>query len=165
MASFATSPKPVQKATAPAGRGVLLKWLVPVALALVLRLIPTPAGLSPAAWHYFALFVAVIAGLITEPIPGPAVGFVGVSFAAAFLFVGKTPAESLRWALTGFANDTVWLIFAANMFAVGYEVTGLGRRIALLFVKKLGRSTLWARLCDWLGGPYPGALHAFGDRT
>ena len=62
MASSATSPKPVQKETAPAGRGALLKWLVPVALALVLRLIPTPAGLSPAAWHYFALFVAVIAG-------------------------------------------------------------------------------------------------------
>jgi L-tartrate/succinate antiporter len=142
VASSTTLPKPVQKETAPAGRGVLLKWLIPIALALVLRLIPTPAGLSPVAWHYFALFVAVIAGLITEPIPGPAVGFVGVSFAAAFLFVGKTPAEGLRWALSGFANDTVWLIFAANMFAVGYEVTGLGRRIALVFVKKLGRSTL-----------------------
>jgi L-tartrate/succinate antiporter len=120
----------------------MLRWLVPIALGAVVLLTPTPAGLSPAAWHYFALFVAVIGGLITEPMPGPAVGFVGVAFATAIVFVGKTPAEALRWGLSGFSNDTVWLIFAANMFAVGYEVTGLGRRLALLLVKKLGRSTL-----------------------
>ena len=44
--------------------------------------------------------------------------------------------------LSGFANDTVWLIFAAYMFAEGYEKTGLGRRIALALVSGLGRKTL-----------------------
>jgi L-tartrate/succinate antiporter len=56
--------------------------------------------------------------------------------------VGKTPEEATKWALAGFSNDAVWLIFAANMFALGYEVTGLGRRIALLLAKALGRRTL-----------------------
>jgi L-tartrate/succinate antiporter len=48
----------------------------------------------------------------------------------------------VSWALSGFANSTVWLIFVAFMFALGYEKTGLGKRIALLLIKKLGKSTL-----------------------
>ncbi len=119
-----------------------IKWLLPVGLAVILRFTPVPAGLTPSAWHFFALFVAVITALITEPVPGPAVGIIGVSAAAVWLLVGKTPVEQMRWALSGFSNDTVWLIFAANMFALGYEASGLGRRIALLLVKGLGRRTL-----------------------
>ncbi len=53
-----------------------------------------------------------------------------------------TPADELRWALGGFSNGTVWLIFIAFMFALGYEKTGLGKRIALLLIKTLGRRTL-----------------------
>jgi len=118
------------------------KWIWPLALGVVLLLIPTPEGLPPAAWHFFALFAAVIAALITEPLPGAAIGFIGVTLAAALLLVGKTPGAATNWALSGFSNEAVWLIFAANMFALGYETTGLGRRIALLLVKALGRRTL-----------------------
>jgi L-tartrate/succinate antiporter len=121
---------------------VLPRWLLPIGLGILLRFLPSPTGLSPNAWHFFALFVAVIAALIAEPLPGPAVGFIGVSIAASCVLVGKTPTEAMRWALSGFSNDTVWLIFAANLFAMGYEVTGLGRRIALVLVKTLGRRTL-----------------------
>jgi len=84
-------------------------------------LIPAPSGLTATAWHYFALFAAVIAALITEPLPGAAIGFIGVTVAAALLLVGKTPADATKWALSGFSNDAVWLIFAANMFALGYK--------------------------------------------
>ena len=104
--------------------------------------IPVPQGLTTSAWHYFALFVAVIAGLITEPIPGPAVGLIGVTAAGALLLVSPTPTDSIRWALTGFADSTVWLMFGAFTFALGYERTGLGRRIALVLVRWLGRRTL-----------------------
>jgi L-tartrate/succinate antiporter len=54
----------------------------------------------------------------------------------------KAADDSLRWALSGFANPTVWLVFTAFMFGLGYEKTGLGRRVALLLVRSLGRSTL-----------------------
>ena len=30
-----------------------------------------------------------------------------------------------------FSSTTVWLVFGAFIFALGYEVSGLGRRIAL----------------------------------
>jgi L-tartrate/succinate antiporter len=120
----------------------ILRWALPIALGVLLRIAPTPTGLSPNAWHYFALFAAVIAALVTEPLPGPAVGLIAISIATLFMFVGNTPVEAVRWALSGFSNDTVWLIFAATVFAIGYEATGLGRRIALLLVKWLGKRTL-----------------------
>jgi len=152
-------PKPVAPVSAlPANSKQLRKWIGPLALGLILLLIPVPSGLTAAAWHYFALFAVVIAALIMEPLPGPAVGFIGVTIAAIFVFVGKTPAEAMRWSLSGFSNDTVWLIFAANMFALGYEATGLGRRVALLLVKLLGKRTLGlgyaVALADLLLAPF-----------
>ena len=36
----------------------------------------------------------------------------------------------------------MWLVFGAFIFALGYEKTGLGHRIALVMVKVMGRNTL-----------------------
>ena len=46
------------------------------------------------------------------------------------------------WALSGFGNATVWLIFAAFIFSLGYAKTGFGKRIALLLIRAMGRRTL-----------------------
>lgn len=115
---------------------------VPLLLGVAIWLIPVPQGLTANAWSYFALCVAVIAALITEPLPGPVVGILGITAAAALLLVAPNPDDSIRWALSGFSNGTVWLIFVAFMFGLGYEKTGLGRRIALSLVRSLGRRTL-----------------------
>src|SRR5215468_4606298 len=89
-----------------------------------------------------------------EPLPGGAIGLIGVTSVARLseyvLFSPEQLAKpgfnplnaSLSWALSGFSNSTVWLIFGAFMFALGYEKTGLGKRIALLLVKSLGSRTL-----------------------
>jgi L-tartrate/succinate antiporter len=118
------------------------KFIVPLLIGVGIYLIPVPRGLQPNAWHYFALFSAVIVALILEPIPAAAVGFVGVTLAGVLLLVTPKPADALKWMLSGFTNSTVWLIFIAFMFAKGYEKTGLGRRIALLLVRALGNNTL-----------------------
>jgi L-tartrate/succinate antiporter len=115
---------------------------VPLAIGGLILLAPAPAGLTAAAWRYTALFVFVVVGLITEPVAAPVMGFIGLCTAAVFQLVAPTPAASVRWALSGFSNDVVWLVFSATTFALGYEATGLGRRIALLMVEKLGASTL-----------------------
>jgi len=127
-------------ATAPAS-GVW-KAVVPLAVGVLLALLPVPGGLSSSAWLYFSLFVAVVVGLVLEPLPAAAIGLIGVAVAAGAGLVESKPADAARWALAGFANTTVWLIFAAFMFALGYEKSGLGRRVALNFVKLLGRRTL-----------------------
>jgi L-tartrate/succinate antiporter len=88
------------------------------------------------------LFTTVIVALITEPLPGPVIGILGITAAAILRLVAPTPDEALRWALSGFSHSTVWLIFVAFMFGLGYEKTGLGRRIALVLVRVLGHRTL-----------------------
>ena len=99
-----------------------LSWraIVPALLGSIVALTPTPRDLSPNAWSYFALFVTVITALITEPIPGPVIGVVGITGASTLLLVTPTPSDSIRWALTGFADSTVWLMFVVFMFALGY---------------------------------------------
>lgn len=123
-------------------RGAWPNVLIPVAVGALIALLPVPEGLQPRAWWYFALFVTVIGGIITEPIPPAILGMGGVIVAAAAGLVRDMPAQSAQWALSGFANTTVWLIFAGYMFTLGYAETGLGRRIALHLVKRLGHRTL-----------------------
>ncbi len=125
---------------------------VPLLAGAAIALIPAPNGLATQAWYYFAVFIAVILGLITEPLPAAAVGWIGLTFTAVsgLPFTAaqradpgfRLPAEALKWALAGFTNPTVWLIFGALVASMGYEKTGLGRRLALFLVKHLGSSTL-----------------------
>jgi L-tartrate/succinate antiporter len=134
--------------------GTALRAAVPIALAAVLALLPPPAGLAPHAWLYFAIFAGVVAALVLEPLPAPAIGLIAVAIVATLArWVLLAPDElarpgidatalAVRWALGGFANTTVWLAFGAFMFALGYERTGLGRRIALLLVRAMGHRTL-----------------------
>lgn len=121
-----------------------VQWraIVPLILGLVVWLIPVPTGLTSNAWSYFALCITVIATLIAEPIPGPVAGLLGITAAAALNLVTANADDSIRWALSGFSNGTVWLIFVAFMFGLGYEKTGLGPRIALNLVRLLGRRTI-----------------------
>jgi len=130
------------------------KSIAPLAVVLILLVLPPPPGLPDHAWHYFAIFAGVILGLMLEPLPGAAIGLIGVTIAATFApYTLYSPAElarpgfnavdaALAWLLSGFANGIVWLIFSAFMFALGYEKTGLGRRIALVLVKRMGHRTL-----------------------
>jgi L-tartrate/succinate antiporter len=130
------------------------KRFVPTSVAVVLAVLPAPEGLPPHAWFYFAIFAGVIAGLIIENLPGAGVGLIGVTLVMIFSrFVLFSPeqlakegfkpaAEAIKWGLSGFSNTTVWLIFAAFMFALGYEKSGLGKRVALQLVKLMGKRTL-----------------------
>src|SRR5262252_5887329 len=123
---------------------VMSRWkmLVPVVVWLVIYVIPPPAGLNANQWHYFAIFGAVIVGLVLESMPPGAVGLIGLTLAAILGYVESDPTKSLRWALSGFGDATVWLIVGAFVFAIGYRKSGLGKRIALLLVRALGKHTL-----------------------
>lgn len=121
-----------------------LPWqsAAPLVVGLGLALLPRPAGLTPAAWQYHALFGAIIVALVVEPIPAAAVGLVGITAVSVLGLVESDPGKSIKWGLSGFSDSTVWLIFGALVFSTGYEKTGLGRRLALTLVRFLGGSTL-----------------------
>jgi len=130
------------------------KAIAPVAVAVVLAFVPAPPGLPHHAWYFFAIFVGVIVGLVLEPLPGAAIAIIGITVVAVLaphvLFSPqqlaapgfRPPAAALNWALSGYSNPTVWLIFGAFILALGYERTGLGERIALALVKRMGKNTL-----------------------
>src|SRR4029077_16881372 len=130
------------------------KHFAPIVVPIAIALTPAPTGLPQYAWYYFAIFAGVIVGLMFEPLPGGAIGLIGVTFVARLseyvLFSpdqlakpGFNPLNaSFSGGLSGLFNSTRWLIFGAFMFALGYEKTGLGRRIALMLVKSMGRKTL-----------------------
>ncbi|WP_024955828.1 DASS family sodium-coupled anion symporter [Sulfurospirillum arcachonense] len=119
-----------------------VKMIIPLLVGIVVALLPTPAGLDVNAQYFFAVFLTVIVALILEPIPAALIGLTGVAFSATFGLVGETAKASRSWALSGFSNGVIWLIFAAFMFALGYKKSGLGKRIALLLVKLLGKTSL-----------------------
>ncbi|WP_428564780.1 MAG: anion permease [Solidesulfovibrio sp. DCME] len=125
-----------------------IKALAPILLGVLIWVLPAPEGLSAATWTYFALFAAVVLALVLEPVPPALAGLIGVTAATVLRLVPMTPGkapspgEAIKWCLSGFSNGTVWLIFAAFMFALGYEKTGLGKRLGLTLIRRMGKKTL-----------------------
>jgi L-tartrate/succinate antiporter len=129
-----------------------LRAAIPLAVGVILALLPLPAGLAPNAWHYFrgvcgarhrADHRADPGGRSRIDRRGVHRGHGACVHAAQQAAPGfKLSAEAIRFALAGFANSTVWLIFGSFVFAMGYEKTGLGRRISLVLVRGLGGRTL-----------------------
>ena len=120
----------------PASRSPGMKLGIAVGLGAVIWVIPAPDGVTSAAWHLFAIFVATIVGLVLEPLPMGAVALLGI--AAATL----TRTLSIDEALSGFSNRIMWLVVIAFFLSRGFIKTGLGARIAYSFVNLLGRRTL-----------------------
>jgi len=112
------------------------KIILIVLVGLGIWFMPVPEGVTPQAWHLFAIFVATILGFILQPFSMGAVAFIAIAL-TALLGVLK-PAE----ALSGFGNTTIWLIASAFIFAKGFIVTGFGKRVAYTVIKAIGDSTL-----------------------
>ena len=119
-----------------------IKKFSPIIVAILMAILPAPEGLTPQAWYFLSIFVGVVVGLIVEPVPAALVGLAGVSTVAMLGLIDPSATVNRNWALSGFSNGVIWLIFAAFMFAMGYQKTGLGKRISLLLIKYLGRNTL-----------------------
>ncbi|HEY8722050.1 anion permease [Pengzhenrongella sp.] len=109
---------------------------IPFAVGIALWFVPAPSGVDAAAWHLFAIFVATIVGVIAKPLPMGAVTLMGL---AATIVTGVLAPEV---AFSGFSNTTIWLIVVAFFISRGVIKTGLGNRLGLFFVAKLGKSTL-----------------------
>jgi divalent anion:Na+ symporter, DASS family len=123
----------------------LAPLLVSLAVGAAIWMVPPPPVAADAlpqgadmarAWHLLAIFVATIVGIIAKPLPMGAVAMIGIT--ATVLTGTLTIAD----ALTGFSDSTIWLIVLAFFIARGFIKTGLGSRVAYLFVALLGRKTL-----------------------
>lgn len=114
----------------------LVRWAIVLLVAGGILLIPVPAGVTPQSWRLLAIFAATITGSIVQPIPGAAIVLLGVTALALFNVL------RINDALAGYADPVVWLVLAAFFISRGMIKTGLGRRIAFLFIKAIGRHSL-----------------------
>ncbi len=112
------------------------RWLVVAASALAVAFIPVPEGIRRESWTLLAIFIATIVGSIVQPLTGSAMVLLGVI--ATVLFGALEPKDALK----GYSEPVVWLVLAAFFLSVGMIKTGLGRRIALLFVRAIGCKTI-----------------------
>ncbi len=122
------------------GAGLRLQWwraAIPLALfAGIGWLVPRPATITPEGWRLLAIFAATVAGLLLQPLPGGALVLVAVTLTTVW------GGMSIEQALSGYANESVWLVMAAFFISRALIKTGLARRIALGFVRWFGRTSL-----------------------
>ena len=107
-----------------------------VGIGVAISLTPRPEGITADSWNLFAVFVATVVGLTVQPLPGGAMVLLGVGATAVF---GILPVAE---ALAGYGDPIVWLVLAAFFMSRGMIKTGLGRRIAFLFIRAIGQRSL-----------------------
>jgi len=117
-------------------RDLAIRWGAVLGVAGAILLTPPPVGITNEAWRLLAIFAATIVGSIVRPAPGGAVVFFGIC--AIALTGTMTPVDALR----GYADPIVWLVLCAFFISRGVMKTGLGRRIAFLFIRALGSRSL-----------------------
>ncbi len=115
---------------------LLIKWAVVLSSGLAIISIPAPDGIEARAWRLLAIFVATVMGLMIQPIAGGAIVLLGVT---AIALTGVLPVAE---ALAGYSDPIVWLVLAAFFISRGMIKTGLGRRIAFLFIRAMGRRSI-----------------------
>ncbi|HZF39080.1 MAG TPA: DASS family sodium-coupled anion symporter, partial [Blastocatellia bacterium] len=141
-------------------RNLILKWAITIFSGLAIYLAPVPEGVTPQSWRLLAIFIATIVGSILRPAPGGAMVVLGIAAIAltksmplseALIGAVTDPArpdlkavETLRIksTLAGYADPVVWLVLAAFFMSRAMIKTGLGRRIALLFIRAIGHRSL-----------------------
>ena len=116
--------------------GAVHKWLIVLGCGFAIWLIPPPDGVTREAWALLSIFIATIVGSIVQPMTGSAMVLFGV---IATMIFRALPIEK---ALSGYADKYVWLTLAAFFISRAMIKTGLGQRIALIFIRLIGRRTL-----------------------
>lgn len=114
----------------------IIKWLVPIVIGLGIWFTSNPVGVTPQAWHLFAIFAGTIIAFITQPLPIGALSIISVTLCA---LTNTLPIDDV---LSGYSNSTIWLIVAAFLFSRGFIKTGLGSRIAYTLITWFGKSSL-----------------------
>lgn len=113
-------------------------FILPVIIGCVLWLITPfrPMEITPIAWHLFALFIATIVACITKPLPMVGSTLVAVTIGTLLhIFNIKEVSAS-------FGNTTVWLIAMCLFMSAGFIRSGLGKRVAYLFIRSFGKRTI-----------------------
>lgn len=116
---------------------------ITIAIAIILWFIPVPKGVTEDAWHLFAIFAATILGIILKAAPMGTMCMMALGITALTQVLAPGDAgKSITKALSGFGDKVIWLIGISFFIARGFIKTGLGNRIAFIFIRIFGKSSL-----------------------
>lgn len=113
-----------------------IKLMTALFIGCLIYVLPMPAGLNADAWQLFAIFLSTIALVMLGVFPMGAASLMGLTIAIL------TKSMTFHDAFSGFTSPITWLILSAFFISFGFVHTGLGRRIALLFIAAFGKSSL-----------------------
>jgi divalent anion:Na+ symporter, DASS family len=121
----------------------IIRVLITLGVGLLIWFIPAPDGVAPEAWHLFAIFVSTILGIILKAAPMGTMCMIAIAVTAFTQVLAPGEAgKSITLALRGFGDKVIWLIGISFFIARGFIKTGLGNRIAFLFIRVFGKSSL-----------------------
>jgi DASS family divalent anion:Na+ symporter len=121
----------------------LKSTLITVIAGLILWFVPHPVDVKAEAWHLFAVFAATIMGIILKAASMGTMCMLAVGIVAGTeLLAPGDPGLSITRALSGFGDKVIWLIGISFFIARGFIKTGLGSRVAYVFIRIFGKSSL-----------------------
>jgi DASS family divalent anion:Na+ symporter len=120
--------------------------LVPAAVTMtflvIMLLLPVPSGLTIKGWTLLAIFLTTVIAIILKVMPIGVIAMTALTMVALTKVTSTSSKDAISDALSSLANPLIWLIVVAIFVSRGLKKTGLGKRIALLFISGLGRRTL-----------------------
>ncbi len=132
-------------------KNIWIRRILIVVIGVSIWHLPVPWELSQQSWQLFAIFFSAIIAIIIS-----AFSVLSASLVALVVTV-LTGTLTVETALSGFSESFMLLILAAFLVSKAVVRSGLGHRIALILIRKFGRSTLRLAYCitatDLLIGP------------
>ncbi|GKX55083.1 membrane protein [Leminorella grimontii] len=111
-----------------------LKLLPIILFPVLFWVIPNPEGVSAQTWHMVGIYLAMLCGLVLRPFTDAVIMLIILGIASVFI------SPNLLFA--GFGSPMVWFIISAFIICKAFVITGLGKRIAYLLLRKYGKNTL-----------------------
>ena len=136
----------------------IIPGIICVLIYWALYMTPKPAGLTAEAWHFVAIFVAAILGIILKVMPLGVMSMITIAVVMLSKVTSPTSPKAVADALGSMDNALIWLIVISVIVSRGLIKTGLGARIGYYFIRLLGKRTIGIgyglALCELLLAPF-----------
>ena len=112
-----------------------------VLVGVLPHFLPDLLGITTAQKNTFFLFLGTIAAILSNRFPIVVIVLISLALGMAFQII------TLEQGLKGYSSSVTWIVLMAFIFARSFVKTGLGRRIALILIQRLGSSSLRLGYC------------------
>ena len=136
----------------------VIPGIICVLVYWALYMFPKPDGLTTEAWHFVAIFVSAILGIILKVMPLGVMSMITIAVVMLSKVTSPTSSKAVADALGSMNNALIWIIVVSVCVSRGLIKTGLGSRIGYYFIRLLGKRTIGIgyglAICELLLAPF-----------